>query len=373
MKGYFMKEKKKINQVITIIFITFLIGIVILNIITKDIEISIAERRKLKTFPKFEVELLIDGSFMAEFEKYALDQFPFRETFRKIKGNLDFFVFHKKDVNDIFVYKNHLIKLEYSYNPKSIEHFNTYIKQISDKYLRQSNVYLSIIPDKGFFVQGSEYPTLDYGALEESVRLNLENISYINLFEQLSLEDYYYTDTHWKQENLLNIVDCLEEAMGFDSNSSLEDYVAETFNNFKGVYYSQSALQVPKDDLKYLFKEEMKNVIVKNYENLDSENASIYDLDQLEGLDPYNVFLSGGSPLIEIENLNNTRGKELIIFRDSFASSLSPLLLEGYSKITLIDTRYMSYMYLGEYVDFVGKDVLFLYNTTVINNSQMLK
>jgi hypothetical protein len=209
--------------------------------------------------------------------------------------------------------------------------------------------------------------------LQDAIRVNLENIRYINLFEQLVIDDYYYTDTHWKQENLLKVVDFLGKMMDFDTTVSAGDYVIKTYTDFMGGYYSQSALNVPKDDLHYLFKENMNDVTIKNYENLYKENGSIYDLAQLDSLDPYNVFLSGASPLIEIVDPNNTTGKELIIFRDSFASSLAPLLLQEYSKITLIDTRYMSFEYLGDYVDFADKDVLFLYNTMVVNNSQMLK
>ena len=42
-----------------------------------------------------------------------------------------------------------------------------------------------------------------------------------------------------------------------------------------------------------------------------------------------------------IYNENSFNDKELIIFRDSFASSLTPLLIKYYSKITLIDNRYI--------------------------------
>ena len=91
------------------------------------------------------------------------------------------------------------------------------------------------------------------------------------------------------------------------------------------------------------------------------------------GIDPYDVFLSGALPLISIENKENGTGRELLLFRDSFGSSIAPLLLEGYSKITLIDLRYISADILGKYIEFKDQDVLFLYNTQVINNRYMLK
>ena len=65
--------------------------------------------------------------------------------------------------------------------------------------------------------------------------------------------------------------------------------------------------------------------------------------------------------------------RELIIFRDSFGSSLAPLLTEGYAKITLVDLRYMPAALLDKYVDFHGQDVLFLYSTTLLNSAMVLK
>ena len=61
------------------------------------------------------------------------------------------------------------------------------------------------------------------------------------------------------------------------------------------------------------------------------------------------------------------------MFRDSFASSLAPLLAEGYAKITLADIRYLPAAQMGRLLDFSGSDVLFLYSTSVLNNSDTLK
>lgn len=67
--------------------------------------------------------------------------------------------------------------------------------------------------------------------------------------------------------------------------------------------------------------------------------------------------------MLTIENPAAPNGQDLIVFRDSFGSSLIPLLAEGFHTITVIDTRYIQPSLLGNYVDFEGKDVLFLYST----------
>ena len=85
------------------------------------------------------------------------------------------------------------------------------------------------------------------------------------------------------------------------------------------------------------------------------------------------MFLSGSLSLITIENPNATTDKELVIFRDSFGSSIAPLLVEGYAKITLVDIRYITSDLVGRFIDFENQDVLFLYSTLVLNNSVTLK
>ena len=62
-----------------------------------------------------------------------------------------------------------------------------------------------------------------------------------------------------------------------------------------------------------------------------------------------------------------------IIFRDSFASSITPLLIEYYSKITVIDNRYIHSSFYLENVEYKDQDVLFLYSTLIANESFTLK
>ena len=50
-----------------------------------------------------------------------------------------------------------------------------------------------------------------------------------------------------------------------------------------------------------------------------------------------------------------------------------PLLINYYSKITLIDTRYINSDNYLKLIEFSDQDVLFIYSTHLINNSFILK
>ena len=100
---------------------------------------------------------------------------------------------------------------------------------------------------------------------------------------------------------------------------------------------------------------------------------AVYDMDKANGRDPYEMFLSGNQSVVTIRNEKNKDGKRLIIFRDSFGSSIAPLFSKGYSEIVLIDLRHISSELLGEFVNFENADVLFLYSTLLLNNSLSIR
>mgnify|MGYP003306103955 CR=1 FL=1 len=141
-------------------------------------------------------------------------------------------------------------------------------------------------------------------------------------------------------------------------------------DNFYGSYYSQLGLSNKEDIMVYLTNDYINNASV-NY--LENDNLkTVYNLSKYDGMDPYDIYLDGASALIEITNNKAINNKELIIFRDSFGSSITPLLIPYYEKITLVDLRYLSSNLLESYIEFNNQDVLFLYST-LIYNANILK
>ena len=149
------------------------------------------------------------------------------------------------------------------------------------------------------------------------------------------------------------------------------NYEEKIVTEFKGVYSGQLPINEEKDEIKILTNNVLENCIVYNYEK--NETTTIYNVDKKNSLDKYDIYLSGAVSLISIENTENKTGRELVVFRDSYASSFVPLLVEGYDKITLVDTRYISPKILNQYIEFNNQDILFLYSTSIINNSYTLK
>ena len=297
-----------------------------------------------------------------------MDNFYQRETFRKLKTSVELDVFKKQDVNKIYKYNDFLVEQIYPLDEKSATNLTNKINYIKDSYLNETNkIYYSIIPDKNYYTDNSHLK-LDYDKMQQIMENNLNGLQYIDIFQDLSLDSYYYTDSHWKQEKLQNVAKTIAENMNF---SITQNYNEQKVATFKGVYAGQLPINTKEDEIKILVNNVIADANAYNYET--KEQGGIYNFKKLTGYDKYDIYLSGATPLIEISNANNKTNKTLVIFRDSYASSLAPLLTEGYSKITLVDTRYISPKILNEYVDFENADILFLYSTLIINNSMALK
>lgn len=361
-----IKNKKSL-----IIFLVFFGMITIYTWIKPSDKLSISEKRELKQFPSISFESLVSGNFMSEFEEYATDQFPMRDIFRKAKSLVATQILGQQDDMGIYIDDNMAIAMEYPLHMKSLEAAKNRILHIQDKFLKESecSIYFSIISDKNYFYsQDKNVLSMDYKYLFQYFRENLD-MKYIDITDTLQLEDYYRTDSHWRQECLVETAQKLASEMGFTLESSYEKIQVEY--PYYGVYAKQVGVELQPDTITYLTNDMLNQCLVYDYEN--NKESVIYNLEKLDGNDMYEMFLSGSISLMEIKNPMVTNGKELIVFRDSFGSSIVPLLVEGYQKITLVDIRYMQSDLLDRWITFENQDVLFLYNTSVLNHGELFK
>lgn len=123
--------------------------------------------------------------------------------------------------------------------------------------------------------------SMDYNYFFQKMREELPYMKYIDCAPLRTLDDYYKTDPHWRQERIEDVAIFSRDVCGTGGKTS-------SFG--EKMYY-------------------LMNHVIQKCRVYDKEN-----------------------PVVKSE-------KELIIFRDSFASAIAPLLAEGYSKITFLDIR----------------------------------
>ena len=337
-------------------------------------DVSEAERRPLAQWPGITVETLLNGKFMTKFEDYTLDQFPLRDTFRQIKSLFHYYAMQQLDNNDIYIADGYAAKLEYPLSQKSLDYAIRKFNNLYETYLQESagKIHFAVVPDKGYYLaEENGYLAMDYAELFSQIEDKLTWANFVDITDCLEGSDYYYTDTHWRQEHLIPAAQKLAQALGVTAPQE-EDFNKVLLDRpFYGVYYGQAALPMQPEDMYILTNELLADCKVFSAEL--NAYTDVYNMDKLTSKDLYDVYLSGAQMLLTIENPNAATDKELIVFRDSFGSSMVPLLAQDYSKVTLIDIRYIASNLLEQFVTFNGQDVLFLYSTLVLNSSSTLK
>ena len=330
-------------------------------------DVSLSERRPLKQMPEISAERVLNGKFMEEFEDFTLDQFPLRDSFRQLKALYAKHLLRQQDNNGIYEYDGYLAEMCYPLDEASVDHALRQFQRVYDLYLQDNaRIFVTVVPDKGYYLAPeSGHLAMDHAKLFDIVRSGMPWGQYVDITGSLTLEDYYRTDTHWRQECILPVAQALANALGVEIATDHTQTALE--RPFYGVYYGQAALPAKPETL-YLMESELLSGC-RVYQYTDDRYADVYDLSKLDANDPYDVFLSGAQSLLRIENPNAATDRELVIFRDSFGSSLAPLLVKDYSAVTLIDIRYIQPQLLGKYVDFEGKDILFMYSSLVLNKN----
>ena len=332
-------------------------------------EVSDAERRPLEQFPAVSGESLLSGQFMKDFADYAVDQFPLRDGFRSLNAYLTYYLLGQKDNNGIYLSDGYAAKMDYPLDEGSVSNALTRFMELHELYLEGSEVHFALVPDKSYYLaEEAGVLAIDYDALYAHVAQELPWAELIDLRGFLDIEDYYRTDTHWRQEQIVPAAQAIAQKLGV----TVPEFQQMAIDRpFYGVYYGQAALPMEPDTMYYLTNEVLENCTVTIHDS--GTTAAVLDTTKLGSRDLYDVFLSGGAAVLEINNPAGQAGKELIVFRDSFGSSMVPLLLNDYETVWVLDTRYVNPAMLGNFVDFRGQDVLFLYSTLILNSSSALR
>ena len=382
------------NIVTTVAFSAFIAVFAVLCIIRafNPVLRSEEERRDLAQFPTdFTWEELLNNKVtvdaagnevlppIKQFENYTVDQFPLRQFFRNIKLGFAMGVLNVKENNGYVKENGSVTTVTSAYTEKQLEALKyqiSVLNKVYDRYLAGNggNHYLAIIPDKNYYL-GEEYgyPTPDYDGLVEQMKNALSGMEYVDLFGSLELEDYYKTDWHWDQSKLDGVMATLGDAMGFGVSGK---YDKTELEGFSGGYYG--ALDTSAETLTYLTNDILNGCTV--YEYVTQKTSGLYHHDIFHHPEnyankvQYDFFMNGRCGVQRIDNPNATTDKELIVFRDSYGASILPLMAEGYKTIYSIDLRDSIHAMLGVYdFDFEGKDVLFMFSTTVLTGDERFK
>ncbi|MEA4832195.1 MAG: DHHW family protein [Oscillospiraceae bacterium] len=372
------KVKKGIlpELIFTALFLSLIFGFGIAVMMKTPDVLSKSERRELKTKPKISYASVADGSLFKNEEKYLLDQFPLRDGFRRVKAVSQFYLFGQRENNGIFIENGYAAAISYPLTEKSVSVFIKKINQLYERYFKTGavNVYTTIVPDKAYYLAGeSGCPAIDYEALRNRIKSECGG-TYIGIFDTLSAESYYRTDTHWRQNRIVNTADRLLGAMGAGKCDNLTE--GKTLSPFFGVYYGQSALPLSPDTITYMTSDVINSARVRRADKTTGELLSgrMYYDEYINADDAYDVFLGGACTVTVLDNTKSSGGKTLYLLSDSFGRSLAPLFLSCYKRVVIFDIRYIKMSSALQKISLEpGSDVLMAYSVSAIDVSSNLQ
>ncbi len=333
---------RKSNIIIILVFAAFIGAFALLQPILPDVEFSQQENRYLQQLPSFSLDALADGDFTEDFESYTTDQFPFRDAWTSLKARCELLT-GKKENNGVY----------YCEGGALIPDFDAPTKETVDKNIDYLNalvdytdipVYFGLIPGAGE-IQSSLLPknapmdsqqTVIDWAYGRSRAINIDVASALGAHKDEYI--FYRTDHHWTSLGAFYGYTALCQALDLPV-PSLASYERQTVSeSFYGTTWSSSGFAWVRPDTIETFVPDDGSVKVLDMSKDPPAEGPLYDTSFLDVKDKYSMFLGGNCPLRSIET--GHEGPSILIVRDSYSDSLTPFLLENFSRIDLMDLRY---------------------------------
>ena len=326
------------------IFIGILLAGLLLSTIKKDVGYSNNENRMMQSFPKSST--ILDGKFMEDFDKYASDQFIFRDNWLSAKTYIEFLTF-KKCINGVYITEDRLLNnyTETDFDDKQIE-FN---KAMINYFTKTYNAKVYLIPSSSEIYK-NELPVFNNMT---NINSKLEGLENYVLLDDLMNEHkdeyiYYKTDHHWTTLAAYYFYkDVLNGKCEFDEKLIDDD--------FYGTIHSKINMDLFSDEIHI----NGSDTHFEAYYDLGKEDKGIYFDKYLDGKDKYSYFLDSNHGLIEIVNNDIDNNKSIVIVKDSFSNCLVPFIAEDYKKVYVIDLRYFN-INLSTYLKTIKYDEIYI-------------
>ena len=355
--------------VIAVAFAAFLALHTLLFLVTPDLELSENENRTLQQRPKLTLSALADGSYMKKFETYLTDQFPNRDGLISFHSFFATLTGHREENGVYLGRRGFLFEKQTPLNEdvlqKTTDAINTFLER--EKHAKSAMI---LAPNSSYVLQ--KY--MPYHLHEDDQKQQLtavknalqgDKFSWISVLKAYEkVEDpttlYYRTDHHWTtlaaQRAFLSLSSKWE--LGAKSSQFTMEPVSDRFSGTLASSYGERKIR----DVLYVCAPKKANgTYTVSYPTQGKVTASVFDTSKLEQKNQYEVFLGGNFDKIEITTTAESEDT-LLLFKDSFANCLIPMLTPYFSKIVVIDPRYFSDS-LGDVLEDTDfTHVLFVYN-----------
>ena len=330
-------------------------------------DFSDMENRFLQKLPQVSLQALSDGSFMDTFETYTNEQVPLRNMLVRSKAVMVWMTGASENDGIAKGRDSYLFDKTASTSDKAhtnIAAIRNFAKSI------ERDVYVTVAPTSTWINADrlpAGMPVLDEVSLSNELTQALSPIEsahvvylYDTLMSHKEEQLYYRTDHHWTTKGAGYAYEQIASDMDLPVHD-ISEYEKKEASDFYGTHFAKyKGILVPADTIEYY------DVPVKGLELQQRTVDNLIDTDKLTGYDKYAAFMYGNDGK-EIVRADKGIGRDLIIFKDSYANCLIPYLTMNYDNITVIDLRYFGGKVSDVLAENSDADILMLYNWSFIN------
>ena len=327
------------------------------------------ENRYLTRFVKPNKNNLTDRRFMDTFDEWFADRFIMREEFIIAQNTLERLQ-GKSEINGVFTADDRLI-LSWK---NTAGGFNTPLQSV-DNFVQQIGIesYIMLVPTAQEIYADTLPPNSEPGnqtALIKHCYDNLPNLTSIDVATYLTENSdgyiFYRTDHHWTTYGAYWGYYAAALKMGIVPYDVGKFSVEHASTDFRGTLFSKTLdYRITPDVVSfYTLANNPPELTLTVNDGVETvKHDSLYLRDYLNSKDKYAAFMGVNSPIMEIEtDVDNDRA--LLVFKDSYAHCMLPFLSNHYSRITVLDMRYIN-VDVSSFVDFSEyEQVLFVYSAT---------
>ncbi|MBQ4208696.1 MAG: hypothetical protein II621_10365 [Clostridia bacterium] len=354
---------------ICVAFAAFLALHAFLFLVVPDKAMSENENRTLQQKPKLTLSAVADGSFMKKYETYLTDQFPGRDGLISMHSFFATLTGRREENGVLLGRRGFLFERQTPLNEELLQKTTDAINDFLGQH-RHAQAAMILAPNSSYVLKKylPYHIRMDDQKAQLSqvkAKLSGEKFSWISVLKSYEkVEDpttlYYRTDHHWTTDAALRAFLALSGKWELGAKEK-HFTVAAVSDRFSGTLAASYGDRKLRDVLKVCIPNKSEGTYAVHYESQNKTAPSVFDRTKLDQKNQYEVFLGGNFDKIVIQTLSQTEDT-LLLFKDSYANCLIPMLTPYFSKIVIIDPRYFSDSLQNITDDNDFTHILFVYN-----------
>lgn len=349
------------------LYVVFIIGVLALGFVLlftlPQKSYSSSENRYLTKRPEISAEGILSGEVQRELTEAASDQFPARDLWMKLATTSQYLLYHR-EINGVYIGRDGALFNKVTDSDLSEKNYRTNLGYVT-AMAAESNADVSamLIPTPATLLTeklpkyGVAYDSARYEELGELL-CEADSVRWVQTRDELeralqkNKKLYFNTDHHWTTDGAYVGASVYLAAQDIQIPEQGSFDVQTESTEFYGTVYSKVAgLPFEKPDELALPEGLPAGLVIetdgapadalgadgkKEMPKLDG----IYDRSKLAVKDKYAVYFGGNYGKLTVKNPAAAGKGRLLIFKDSYANSMVPYLLDEYEQITMIDLRY---------------------------------